>query len=239
MDRLAFSYIPRNSFLQRANPTFKLIYLILFSILISTAGNYEIYIYTVFLLVVGAICKLNLLKSLLSMPIMIAITFFIILTEWISTKAIAPTAREAISFLTLLIVAILFMATTDITELSASLGHYLEPLLAKNAWRLASNIMITIALIPIIFSSPATMMQPRRTRCGRFIQHPIRNITDYTISLILIIFKKAGIFEDALLSRAFSETATRKAKKTTIYDKLTLICMILATLAIFLIRRIY
>lgn len=231
------SYEERDCFLSHMVPAFKLLYLVLFSIIISTAGDVEIYIYLIFLLMVGAICKISIGKALLSMPFMLIIALFIAITEWINTKEILQTLSETISFLSLLIIAILFMATTDITELAASLGHYTSPIVGKQAWKLSSSIMLTIAMLPMIFEVSTTMLQARRARCGSFLSHPIRNITEYTISLILLLFKKAEIFEDALLSRAFSDTAERKTKNARPCDIITLVCIVLLTISIFIARK--
>ena len=239
MGKIAFSYEPKACFLSRIVPAFKLLYLILLSILISTAKGYELYIYTVLLLLLGILSKLNPIKLLVSMPAMLIIALFIAITEWISTKSINMAIKETLSFIDLLLLALLFMATTDITELACSLGHYTSPILGKRAWKLSSNIMLTLALLPMIFSSATTMLQARRSRCGRFFKAPIRNMTEYTISLILLLFKRAEIFEDALLSRSYSESAERKTKKATFYDILTLICVCLLTIMIFQLRKLF
>ena len=239
MGKIAFSYEPSDCFLSRTVPAFKLLYLILLSILISTAGEYEIYIYTFLLLFLGFLSRINLLKALFSMPAMLVIALFIALTEWIDKKDIALTLSETTSFLTLLLLAILFMSTTDITELSSSLGHYLQPIFGKRAWRLSSSIMLTLAMIPIIFTSASTMLQARRSRGGRFFQHTLRNLTGYTISLLLLLFKKTEIFEDALLSRSFSDIAARRTKPAGFYDILSFICVCLISIAIFPLRKLF
>lgn len=237
MGKSPLSYEERDSVLSRMNPAFKLVYLVLLSIIISTSRELEIYIYLASLLLIGIACHINILKSLISMPFMILISIFIAMTEWINTHSSLSTLSETFSFISLLMLAILFMATTDITELAAALGHYTAPILGKRAWKLSSSIMLTIAMIPMIFDVSTTMLDARRSRGGRFLSHPIKNITEYTISLLLLLFKKSEIFEDALLSRAFSNTAERKAKSARCYDIITLICMILLTIAIFIIRK--
>ena len=236
MARIAFTYEPKDSFLSRTVPAFKLLYLLLFSILISSAGVYEIYIYAFFIITIGAFSKINLMRLLLSMHAMIAISFFIAITEWSNTKNISSTLSEAVSYLTLLLLTLLFMATTDITDLSASLGHYLEPIIGKSSWRLASNIMVTLAMLPMIFFCANTMLMARRSRGGRFFSHPFKNITSYTISLFLLLFEKVQVFEDALLSRSFSNTAPRRTDKASFCDILALVCVVLITIAIFIIR---
>lgn len=237
MVEIAFEYSGKENFLSRLNPAFKLLYLILLSILISTANGAELYIHAIFLILIGAIARINLIKLILKLPVMIIIALFIAISEYINTKSINSTIEESFTFLTLILVTILFMTTTDVTELASSIGHYLSPVFGKKAWSLASSVMITLALLPMIFSSSTIMLQSRRARGGSFLSHPIKNLSDYIISLLSILFKKSIIFEDALLSRAYTSDTRRHAKVATKYDILILICLILLTISIFLLRR--
>lgn len=237
MGKVALRYNPRPSFLTRMNPTFKLVYLLILSILISKSTMYELYGYSILVIILGLIGKISLIKECIKMPMMTFLGIFIGLTEFISSHSISMAVHEGVEFLTILMLAILFMETTDITELSASLGHYLSPIMKKRAWMLSSYIMVTIALLPMIFTCSRTMLDARRSRAGSFLSHPVKNISEYTTSLMLMLFNKARCFEDALYSRAFCPTADRCSDNASYRDIITLICITLVASTIFLLKK--
>lgn len=239
MAGLAFSYVANDTFIHKLNPTFKLLFLIFFSITISSAKGVELYVAIVSLFVIGALARVNLCHNLIKMPAMLVIAMFIALTEYINTKSISSTVDESLSFLGVLLLAILFITTTDIIELASSLGHYLHHVIGKNAWVLSSSIMITFVLLPMIFSCSTTMLQARRARGGRFFDHPVKNLSEYTISLLLLLFKKAERFEDALISRAYDAKAERDAKTAQRCDYIALIIVALALVLIIATRRFF
>ncbi len=122
-------------------------------------------------------------------------------------SALTDTSR----FLSAISVAALYIATTDLTELSAALGTALGKVIGKPAWRFASGVMLTIALFPLIFQAATEMLAARKARGGSFFSHPVRNLTDYTVSLMRLLFQKILIFQDAMYARAYSPEAERTA----------------------------
>ena len=69
--------------------------------------------------------------------------------------------------------------------------------------------MMTIALFPIIFTTTQEMLDARRSRGGSFLRHPVKSISDYTLSMMRLLFQKVLIFQDALYSRSWSTGGER------------------------------
>lgn len=237
MAEIAFSYNPKESFLTNECPAFKLVFLIVLSLLISTCDPDFILIYSIFLIVLGFSAGINVVMELMKMVFMLIIGVFILITEYLATENWYLSIMESVRYVNIIIIGILFITTTDTIELSASIAHYLEPVLKANAWKLANAVMLTFAMLPIIFSVAGTMLDSRRSRQGRFFSHPLKNATEYTISMMLMLFKKIEIFEDALYSRFYTDSTKRNAKKASKYDIISLVCLIILTTVILFIRK--
>ena len=239
MAGLVFRYQLRNTALEHLHPTIKLILLILLSITFSNISSYELYVSSFLLFMVGYHFHINVFDQLRKMPMLLFIALIIGISEYIGTKSMLLSLDKFLSFISLISLAVIFTASTDIIELSACLGQTLSPIFKKQAWKLATYIMVTIALFPIIFDTSNTMLQARRARNGRFLAHPFRNISEYTICLMKLLFKRAAIFEDALLSRAFQADAPRNARKIYFSDILVLICVVMIITIPWLIKKLF
>lgn len=238
MAGLVFRYKPNDTALERMHPTMKLILLIVLSIAFSNFVSFELYISTCLLFIIGYAFKIHVFKELGKMPMLLSIALIIGISEYISSRNIHTSFDKSISFISIIALAVIFTSSTDIIELSACLGQTLYPLLKKKAWKLASYIMITIALFPMIFDTATTMLQARRARNGRFLSHPFKNMSEYTICLMKLLFKRTAIFEDALLARAFQPDASRVARKISYSDILILICVVLMMIIPLLVKKL-
>lgn len=210
----------------RLNPFIKLLVVMLFSIAVSRMqGCFPLLILGVVLFVPLLFHK-NLFKTLWKMKVMLITAFLIylfrLLNEGDQLQALSATAR----FLSTIAAAALYIATTDLTELSAAIGTLFGRIIGKAAWRFASGVMMTIALFPIIFQAATEMLDARKARGGSFLAHPIDNLTDYTISLMRLLFQKILIFQDAMYARAYTEEAERTAPLYHLYDFGVLLCAI-------------
>lgn len=214
---------------RRHNPGVLLFGLISFSILISTASEMMIIPYLPILLITSLIFRVHLISCFKKSPILLMMAVFIAISEIAENGLDIIAFLEALRFLILLGFSLLFLETTDPIELSASIGSILSPVMGKKAWKLSSAVMITIAIIPIVFRSAQEMINARHSRGMRFLRHPIRNLTEYLESLMLLLFKKSENLALALEARGFSPARKRFTEKLSFLDIITLICIILLT----------
>lgn len=211
----------------RLNPFIKLLVVMLFSIAVSRMQGWLPLLVLAAVLFLPLLFHRNLFKTLWKMKVMLITAFLIYIFRLANVgeqlSALSATAR----FLSTIAAAALYIATTDLTELSAAIGSFFGKAIGKAAWRFASGVMMTIALFPIIFEAATEMLDARKARGGSFLAHPIQNLTDYTVSLMRILFQKILIFQDAMYARAYTEEAERTAPLYHPFDFGILLCAVL------------
>ncbi len=237
MARIAFQYKPNNSLLNRLNPTIKLLLLIMLTVLISSAGDIELLALTLFIITATAISKLNIIREVMKARMLLFLAFIIVATEYMSTKDITEAMLEGLRYIDLIAIALTLSITTDINDMAASLSGFIHPFTDKYAYRFASSVMLTLALIPMIAESASEMMDARRARCGSFFSHPIRNTSEYVVSLMLIILRRLDAFGDALEARLFDRDRKRGTVEVKASDMISLIIGIAICIALLIARK--
>lgn len=222
---------------RRANPGVLLFGLISFSILISTATEVRVIPYLPALIFGSMIFRVHLISCFRKSPILLVMALLIAITEIANNGVRTVAFLEALRFIILLGFSLLFLETTDPIELSTSIGNILKPVMGKKAWKLSSMVMITIAIIPIVFKSAQEMINSRRSRGIKFLKHPIRYLSDYLVSLMRLLFKKSENFALALEARGYSEYRKRSSKKLSATDIIILVCIIILTVLTLLSRK--
>ncbi len=200
---LIFTLSNKDTFLRSCNAGLKLLLLLVLSILLSNATPLVFSFVFALVIITELSHHLGLIKQLLKNKFLIFVTFFIFLSDLINTKDISFSAFSATKFLTLLALSVIFTSVTSPDESSRSLGHALSPLFGKFGYLLASAVELTLALLPIIFSTSTELLDARKSRGGNFLKHPVKTISDYVIALISTLLTKIDQFADALNSRGY------------------------------------
>ena len=197
--------------LERVNPLVKLLYLLALSVVFSRSGSYVLFAEALALTALAYAQRINLLGKLLRTFAIVFLAALIAVTEYLSTRTALQTATATVRFLSLFAAAVVFTASTDTVELSASLGNALSHIAGKSAYALSSSVMLVFALLPDIFLSSSEMLTARKARGGSFRSHPFRSLTEYTVSFLTRLFERAEEFEEALEARSYDRTARRLA----------------------------
>lgn len=239
MARIAFQYKASESYLNRLNPTIKLFLLIMLTVLISTAGNMELVALTLLIIAITAISHISIISEVLKATMLIFLALIIVITEYISTENIKISLLEGLRYIDLIAIALTLSITTDINDMASSLAGFLHPFIGKHAYRFASSVMLTLALIPMIAASAAEMMDARRSRGGSFFSHPIKNTAEYVIALMLIILRRLDAFGDALEARLFDRNKKRGTISIHPSDIMSLIIGIALCIVLLILRRLF
>ena len=194
----------------KTNPLILLIGVILYSIASSFLTEGEVVALFALTLILPLIMGVNVFSLLWKMKVMLFTAVLILLFGFIGGKDTLTALSDTMRFLSLITVAALFVLKADLLELSSVLGKVLSSFLGKTGWKISSYIMLSLSIFPIVFESADEMLTARRSRGGSFFSHPVRNLTEYTVSLMRLLFEKILIFQDALYSRSF----TIKGEKT-------------------------
>ena len=239
MAAIAFAYSTDAGWLRRMNPAVKLISLIIITILISGASSYEIFIGFAMIMTISFSSRINIIRELFKAKALLLLTVLIIITEYWATENILSSIEEGVRYLSLISLAMLLSITTDTSDMAASISALLSPIAGRYAFRFGSTVMLTLAIIPMIASSAAEMLDARRSRGGRFMRHPIRNLSEYVISLMLLLFSRIDSFSDALEARAFSRDRRRISPEVHYSDIIFILCIAALTAAVLILRKAF
>lgn len=188
----------------KPGPPVLLVGVILYSIASSFLTGWEAVIALALTLVIPLLSGVNVFALLWKMKVMLFTAFLIFVFALIEKKGTLTAFADTSRFLSLITVASLFVLKTDLLSLSSSLGKILSIPFGAAGWRASSYLMLSLSFFPIVFESADEMLQARRSRGGSFFSHPVKNLTEYTVSLMRLLFEKVLIFQDALYSRSFT-----------------------------------
>lgn len=177
---------------------------ILFSFSVVLLSPIERIIVLLLSLIIPFFFGINTLSFLLKMKGVILTSLLILVFGFIEKKEISETLSSFSLFLSLVIVSFLYILNTDLLLLSSYLGTLLYPVFKKRAWRISSSITSTLFLLPLVLTQSSKMLEARKIRGGNFLSHPIKNLIEYTVSLMLLLIKKLDDFQTSLFIRSFS-----------------------------------
>ncbi len=225
-----FSTRNGSNLLTRLNPFAKLVCLILLSASSMHADPIQLASVLAFILVLSAIIRMPLIGYLKQTPSLPLLTAFIFLTELAVTKSMKGSFFEAAKFFYLIMLGMLMMDTTAPDGLAASTGILLSRIFGRKAWSFASDVMLTLSMIPRIFSTSRTMLQARRARSGSFLAHPVENLSSYTLSLFSMLMDDLRDYDLALRCRLYDPSAPRAAEGYRMADLYAIIISLVAFL---------
>ena len=234
-DVMIFHYRDCDSFLVRINPNAKLIALLSYSIIITAAP--PIYVFMLALLPVAAsfAVKLPWKEYLKESIFFIVLSAFMALTSFLSGGDAFGAASSAVSFLSMVLAAILLTDSTMPDELSRSLGAALSRVIGKRGYVLSSMLEITLSMIPLIIDSTLGIFEARKARGALFISHPLDSLCQLSVSILSDLLDKAEIYIDALYSRGYEMQRRREVLPYAPYDYLIIAISVLALLLKFIL----
>jgi len=188
----------------KPGPLVLLVGVILYSIASSFLTGWEAPALLFLTIIIPVLSGVNVFSLLWKMKVMLFTAALIFVFAVIEKKDTLTALSDTARFLSLITVASLFVLKTDLLALSSSLGKILSLVFGRTGWRAASYLMLSLSIFPIVFESADEMLRARRSRDGSFFSHPVKNLTEYTVSLMRLLFEKVLIFQDALYSRSFT-----------------------------------
>ncbi|MGN1164016.1 MAG: hypothetical protein ACI4S4_04315 [Candidatus Ornithospirochaeta sp.] len=209
------------------NPLVTLFALVLSSIAVSVSPDAVVIGIFITIITVPFFFGINIPKVLWSMKVMLITALMIFVFSIMAENTLSSSLSDTLKFLTLISLSALYIEKSDLLEMASSLSCILSPAFGKKGRRFASSVMMALALFPIIFISAREMMRARKSRNDSFLAHPVSSVTDYTVSLMRLLFQKVVIFQDAMYSRGWSEDGERTAplikRRDRIFSALSLI----------------
>ncbi len=219
----AFSFQPGTSLLHKLDVRFKLLFLILIS-LVSLGGGF-----TGLGILTGLIAGLSIHSRLPLKSGFKEFRFFLIFlvlilvarmlttpgTALIEIKSIAITRPGLISgvlicwrLVIIALVGFLFVFTTPSSEIKAAVEWFLKPAEFIPGKRIATMMGLIARFIPVILNQARETAEAQRARCVEYRKNPLYRLARLGLPLIRRTFEQADRLIVALEARGYSENRT-------------------------------
>ena len=219
----------RNTLLCHAGGAVKLIMLILLSIFLSIGSPLFVFSLFLFLILIALIDRLPASIIFKDGLFFIILAFFILVTEYFATKDYIQSLCATSRFLSIVLASLIFTDTTSPDDVARGLGGLLSPIIGKAAYRLASIVELTIAMLPVITDTLVEINESRKARLGHFFPHPVKAISSFSISVLTKLFSYVDEYSDALASRLYDSSAKRYTPPFNKADAVIVLFIILLT----------
>lgn len=206
---MIFHYRQADNLLTRLNPNTKLVCLLSYSIVISSSGPLETILLSLFPVGIALGIKLPLREYLKESIFFIFLSVLMAITSFLSQRDALYAFSYAMSFLSMVLSSMLLTDTTMPDELARSMGASLSKVIGRYAYIFSTLVEITLYLIPIIIDSTVGLFDARRSRAASFFSHPLKTVSELSVSILSSLLDKAEIYIDALYSRGYDASKVR------------------------------
>lgn len=206
---MIFHYRVSDNLLTRLNPNTKLVALLSYSIVISSSGPLETILLSLFPVGIALGIKLPLREYLKESIFFIFLSVLMAITSFLSQRDALYAFSYAMSFLSMVLSSMLLTDTTMPDELARSMGASLSKVIGRYAYIFSTLVEITLCLIPIIIDSTVGLFDARRSRAASFFSHPLKTVSELSVSILSSLLDKAEIYIDALYSRGYDASKVR------------------------------
>ncbi len=213
---LIFRYRPGASVLHRTDTRAKLVGMIALSLTLIRVSPYKLILITP--LLVSGLFLLRERKVKSTPPLFVLLMPLIIFSgnvlslrfsagESMATALTAGALRMG-AFISILMLAQLFIATTDPPGITPALYAFLRTIPLLPARDLSMRMGLSLTLIPVILDEMNEIRDAMICRCGWHPARPLRNLFHMGLPLLEGILTRAGSLADAMESRCYNEEAT-------------------------------
>ena len=216
-ESLIFRYRPGNTILHRIDTRVKLLAMTGLSLSLVRVSPYKL-ILLIPLLIWGLATLHDRSKIPAAPPLIILIMPLIIFTGnffslcfsvgvGTATALLSASLRMG-AFISILILAQLFIASTDPLVISPALYSFFRHIPLIPARDLSTRMGLSLSLIPLILDEMNEIRDAMISRCGWNPRRPLRNLFHMGLPLLEGLLIKAESLADAMESRCYTEDAT-------------------------------
>lgn len=213
---LIFRYRPGLSLLHRTDTRVKLVAMIALSLAMVRISPYKLILITPLLLTGLMMLRdrttgRTLSPVLLIMPLIIFLGNFLSLRYSVGTATLTAMVTACLrmgAFISILILAQLFIASTDPLGISPALYVFFKHIPLIPARDLSTRMGLSLSLIPLILDEMNEIRDAMVSRCGWNPRRPLRNLFHMGLPLLEGILQKAESLSDAMEARCYTEDAT-------------------------------
>ncbi len=201
-------YRHKNSFIHLLDPRLKILSVVLLSILMFTVQGWEILLFTISVLFLLFLSKINFIEVLSRLRIFYSFMIFILLMYMLFSRDKIQEAFLVIwRFLMLLLISYSLTYTTSVSMMVAAIESLAVPLkiFGVKPRNIAVLLSSTIRFIPVMFIHTYRLKDSIHSRLGSMKKARIIKI--FIASLLDRMFRSASTLSDAMFSRNYNENA--------------------------------
>jgi energy-coupling factor transporter transmembrane protein EcfT len=237
----AFSFQPGTSLLHKLDVRFKLLFLILISLVSLGGGFTGLGILTGLVTALIIYSRLPLKSGFKEFRFFLIFLLLILLTRMLTTpgtalieiKSIAMTRPGLMSGVLicwrLVIIALLgylFVFTTSSSVIKAAVEWFLKPAAFIPGRRIATMMGLIVRFIPVILNQAKETAEAQRARCVEYRKNPLYRLVRLGVPLIRRTFEQADRLIVAMEARCYSENRTDPSLSATRIDWIALLIII-------------
>lgn len=225
-ETLIFHYRENNNFLARSHPMIKLLGLLSLCIPLVNASLLGIILILSSVIIASLIIKMPIQKYLKELTFLIIIAAIIGISTFISSNNIQKSVSALLKFSTAVFASLLLADSTDPGDLARALGRTLNHIPFINGWNIASQIELTISILPLIFDTTASIKDARISRGENTLRNPIKSMIGLVYNIMDLLLENIDEMAYALDSRGFEASMERPAMKYHRHDILLLVVVL-------------
>ena len=218
-----FSFQPGTSLLHKLDVRFKLLFLILISLVSLGGGFTGLGVLTVLVAGLSIHSRLPLKSGFKEFRFFLIFLVLILVARMLTTpgtalieiKSIAITRPGLISgvlicwrLVIIALVGFLFVFTTPSSEIKAAVQWFLKPAAFIPGKRIATMMGLIARFIPVILNQARETAEAQRARCVEYRRNPLNRIVRLGVPLIRRTFEQADRLIVAMEARCYSENRT-------------------------------
>jgi energy-coupling factor transporter transmembrane protein EcfT len=243
----AFSFQPGISLLHRLDVRFKLLFLILISLL-SLGGSFlRLGVFTGLMTVLLINSRLPLKSALKELRFFLILIVLIVTarmvaipgTPIIEIKSFSMTWQGFLSgvlicwrLAIIVWMGLAFVFTTRSSEIKAAVQWVLKPIAFVPQKRIATMMSLITRLVPVILNQAGETAEAQRARCVENRKNPLYRLSKLGTPLIRRTFERADKLVVAMEARCYAENRTDPRLSATRIDWIALVIMILMCVSV-------
>ncbi len=219
----AFGYFSGNSVLHRFDPRFKLLFMIVLSLVSLNLYPSSLAIFTSLLLGLILLSRLPLRSGIRSLRYFFILLLLVFIARVLSTGGpsildlnFVSISRQGLydgwlicwrlAFIALL--GFTLITTTRPPEIKAAVQWYLKPVPLIPERKVAVMMGLILRFVPVIFDQATETVEAQRARCVQNRKNPIYRLTKLGFPLMRRTFERADDLVAAFEARGFTENRT-------------------------------
>ena len=247
-----FSFIPGTSLVHQMDARFKIICLILLSLMSLNVNFWGLGILTLLLVIVLLHIRLPLKSGFKELRFFLILIFFVFVARTLTAggpplfnlKFITISGQGLyqgtfvcwrLAFIVLLGLA--FVSTTRPAEIKAAIQWFLKPIPIISEQKVGTMLSLIMRFVPVIFDQVRETSEAQKARGVENRKNPLYRLIKIGIALIRRTFEKADNLATAMEARCFTEYRTDPELVYRLWDWLATIAIGLLCIALFYLSK--